>query len=159
VNGMRYEFAVAAANVLGTGGLSEPATATPEAAAIALSTSDVADGGRVTVRVTGLVPGQEYVFVMHSTPVVLGAATADGDGVVVFAFTVPASVAPGPHTITVHPGDASAPEVARAAITVTAASVLPATGMPASAVAVPVAFAVLTLAAGGVLALRRRTTA
>ncbi len=48
---------------------------------------------------TGFVPGEEVTVTLHSTTVVLGTVTAGADGSISYAFTVPAGLEAGPHTV------------------------------------------------------------
>src|SRR5690606_39805577 len=47
----------------------------------------------------GFEPGEVVVATLHSTPRVLGSVVADDDGAVAFAFTIPADLEPGVHTL------------------------------------------------------------
>ena len=110
-------------------------------------------GGTITVRVSGLLPGEDYTVELHSDPVVLGAVRADADGTIQATFRIPATAAPGQHTIVaLHQGAA----VATLAVTVTAAAGIAATG--ADLRGLWLAAMLLLAGAGAVLASRRRPT-
>lgn len=66
-----------------------------------LSASTAQPGSTVSVRATGLVPGERVDAAVHSDPVRLGSRTADARGEAGFAFTVPAGFEPGEHTVRV----------------------------------------------------------
>lgn len=75
-----------------------PATPVP-AAALKLSVSEAVVGDTVEAKVTGLVPGTEVAFELHSTPVALGKVKADANGVATFSFKVPENTTAGTHTV------------------------------------------------------------
>ncbi len=64
------------------------------------SSSSVARGGTLTIRGEGFTPEEPVDVTLFSTPVPLGSFTADSKGVVEVKVTIPASTAPGAHTIT-----------------------------------------------------------
>jgi hypothetical protein len=66
-----------------------------------LSTSSGPGGTTLTVNAGGFMPGSSAQIIFHSTPVVLASVKADGNGLVSASVTVPASAAPGDHTIEV----------------------------------------------------------
>ncbi|MCK3768789.1 HtaA domain-containing protein [Microbacterium aerolatum] len=58
-------------------------------------------GDLVTISVSGFQPYEKDVkIVVYSTPVLLGTADADANGVVTWTGTLPATLADGPHTLT-----------------------------------------------------------
>lgn len=69
------------------------------AAALNLSVSEAVVGDTVEAKVTGLVPGTEVAFELHSTPVALGKVKADANGVATFSFKVPENTTAGTHTV------------------------------------------------------------
>ncbi|GAA2090714.1 hypothetical protein GCM10009759_14500 [Kitasatospora saccharophila] len=62
-------------------------------------TTDLVPGGGVTVTGGGYQPGGTIELTLHSTPVALGKATADGSGSFTTTVTLPADTTPGTHTI------------------------------------------------------------
>lgn len=58
-------------------------------------------GADQVLHVSGLEPEEQVLLFLHSDPVYLGSATADAQGVVEFAFSVPGGTAPGEHRIEV----------------------------------------------------------
>jgi hypothetical protein len=62
--------------------------------------TSVKQGGTQTVTGTGFSSGEHVSGVLHSTPVSLGSGTAGPTGSVAVTFTVPASLDPGQHTVT-----------------------------------------------------------
>ncbi|MEO8220823.1 MAG: metallophosphoesterase, partial [Specibacter sp.] len=70
-------------------------------AGITLSAATLVPGGQLTVTGTGFKPGSKASFTLHSTPVLLGTATADARGVVTLQVTLPVDVAPGEHSIVI----------------------------------------------------------
>jgi hypothetical protein len=57
-------------------------------------------GEALTLTYTGFQPGEQVTLVMRSTPVTLGTFTADANGTVTAAVTLPASAEEGTHTLT-----------------------------------------------------------
>lgn len=95
---------------------------------VSLSASSVVAGGVIDVSASGLTPGTSYVVVLHSDPVTLGTATADGAGALSLArATVPASTPAGAHTVTVAAASDPSIVIASAPLTVTAAATTPGT--------------------------------
>ncbi|MFF2277796.1 endonuclease/exonuclease/phosphatase family protein [Agromyces sp. NPDC058126] len=97
-------------------GCGTPEPATP---AIELGAGSVAAGATVDVSGSGFGPAAELRVELHSTPVVLGTATADEAGAFRSTMTIPADTAPGAHTLVVIGADGAE---ASAALTVTAAA-------------------------------------
>jgi hypothetical protein len=83
VNGVTYDF--------------EPSA--PAAPSARASQDAVSPGGQVTVHATGFLPHERVSVTLHSTPVNVATATADGSGAVTVTFTVPAGIDPGDHVI------------------------------------------------------------
>lgn len=87
----------------------------------------MAPGGKLTITGTGFKPGSKVSFTLHSTPVLLGTATADAKGVATLAVTLPADVAAGAHSIVVDGvGVDGKPRQLSIALTITAAATTPA---------------------------------
>jgi hypothetical protein len=61
----------------------------------------VQPGGEITVGGGGFVPGHVVRLTLHSTPIDLGTAVADARGIVSAAVTIPQTVTPGVHHITI----------------------------------------------------------
>jgi hypothetical protein len=57
-------------------------------------------GGENSLTASGFRPGEQVAATLHSTPVDLGTYTASASGIVAFTFTVPATLEPGNHTVT-----------------------------------------------------------
>ena len=74
-------------------------TTSPTNADGSVTPSTVAPDGSVTVESTGWKASSSVAATLHSDPVSLGTLTADADGKVSGAFTVPAGTAAGAHTI------------------------------------------------------------
>lgn len=104
------------------GSVTNPATA------LTLSAGSGSVGDRITVSGTHFTPGTQVALVFNSTPVTLGTATAQADGTLTFAFSVP-TVPAGAHTVTASIGGTV---VASAAFTVTAAGTASSSGDPAA---------------------------
>ena len=62
--------------------------------------STVALKAKLTVAGSGFEPGELVSVAVHSTTIALASVTADGTGTVVTTVTVPATLLPGAHTIT-----------------------------------------------------------
>ncbi len=131
---------------------------------VEVSARSVVAGGSLDVRATGFAPGERVEVQLNSTPVQLAQATADADGIVALRVTVPVTVEPGNHTLSVRgefSGTASAPLTVRAATEPAAAGGTPSRGassMPDTGAEVGslAAFAALTMLLGGVLVAARR---
>jgi len=126
-------------------------------AEIELSTDTVVQGGSLELIARGFGAGEQVTIDLHSDPIQLATATADGSGSFRLQVTVPVTVGPGDHTIVVTGVDSGLS--AEAALTVTAAAAGGDGGLPGTGGIVPVALVVLLLAlliAGGVLVIRRR---
>ncbi|MCI0157294.1 hypothetical protein KNO15_11370 [Leifsonia shinshuensis] len=118
--------------------------------------ASVTSGSALTVTGVDLQPGT-YSVVLHSDPIVLGSTTVPASGVLSFSATVPASVAPGAHTVQLLSGSTV---IASAALTVTAASAPAALAATGSDLGTPIGIAVLLLVSGvTAVALRRRRAA
>ncbi|TFV63432.1 UNVERIFIED_ORG: hypothetical protein E4P37_14725 [Bacillus sp. AZ43] len=123
-----------------------------------LASGDAVRAGRSFVlRYAGFLPGERVTVVMHSTPVQLGAFTADDDGVVTAPVTIPASAAGGEHTLTLT-GETSGEQ----ALPFTVAEPPPSRAVDreagAGGVVLPATLlgAALVLGAAGALVVRRR---
>ncbi|GAA2048224.1 hypothetical protein GCM10009820_02950 [Leifsonia soli] len=152
-----YSGRIACDLPLGAQGVAGSVTNPPTA--LTLSAGSGAVGDRITVSGTHFAPGTQVALVFNSTPVSLGTATAQADGTLTFAFSVP-TVPAGAHTVTASIGGTV---VASAAFTVTAAGTASSSGDPAalastgsdvSGMAGLIALALLI--AGALLMLRRR---
>ncbi|RQP12848.1 MAG: hypothetical protein EAS51_01620 [Microbacteriaceae bacterium] len=106
-------------------------------------------GGTVTVQASGLLAGESYTVELHSDPVVLGTAVADGAGTIAATFRIPASIAPGRHTLVLLRNGVS---VGTSPLTVAAQPTLAATGADAG----PVGLAVTLLLSGAAALLASR---
>ncbi|WP_309103735.1 esterase-like activity of phytase family protein [Microbacterium sp.] len=140
----------------------------PAEPSLSVSPATVQAGSSVTISGRGFPASAEVRFELHSAAVVLGSAMADAAGNVRFVATIPADTAAGAHEIVAFAGDLTV----RAALAVTASGsdAAPGTGSGAgsqdgdlastggeTAWLLPVAAAAgLLLAAGALLALRRR---
>ena len=101
----------------------EPGTGGP---AIGLSAPSVAQGSGLTVRGTGFPAGGKVTVTVGSTPIVLGSADADAEGAFEVSGVIPATFAPGAHTVTAVSGDVSV----SLPLTVTAVVVVPTEPVP-----------------------------
>ncbi|POH58513.1 family 20 glycosylhydrolase [Arthrobacter glacialis] len=151
-------------------------SASAPAGGIGLSADSVFAGGKLTITGKGFKPGTSASFTLHSTPVNLGTATVDAQGVVSLSVSLPADVAAGQHSIVIDGVgvDGQARQLS-AALTITAAAVTPTTTQGTAATTTPAeddlantganatvfgGLAVLLLLAGGtVFAVNRRRTA
>ena len=137
-------------------------------ASVQLGSTSVAQGGELSVTVTGLEPGQQIAATLFSEPLVVsGIPAADASGRTAFTVAIPRDFATGAHRLVVTSGTLAPIEVG---VTVTAAAdagTSPAGTSPAGTIAstggtLPIALAiggVLALTAGGLLvAARRRST-
>lgn len=98
---------------------------TPAKPALSLGASTVKAGGTLALDGTGFTPGATVSVELHSTPAVLGSATANAAGTISLRATIPATTATGTHSVVVLQGTT---ELARIAVTVAAADVAPGTG-------------------------------
>jgi len=73
---------------------------TPSHPRNAISISIVTPGGRVSITISGFVPGEIIIIVIHSDPVQLATAKADAGGGATASFVIPSDIPAGPHTIT-----------------------------------------------------------
>lgn len=121
-------------------------------ATIEVGSGTVARGGTLAVEVAGLKPGQVITATLFSDPIVAsGLPAADASGTVRFSLAIPRDFAVGPHTLVVETaGEASL----SAAVTVTAATGLAATGWDGLGSILPLA--ALLILAGGLLLVARR---
>ncbi|MFB9644621.1 HtaA domain-containing protein [Microbacterium terregens] len=97
-------------------------------AAIRLNADSVPQGGALTVDGVGFPAGQTVTVTMNSEPITLGAAAADDSGAFSVTGSIPASFAPGVHTVVATAGDLSA----SAPVTVTATAIVPVPPAPAA---------------------------
>jgi primary-amine oxidase len=65
----------------------------------AASRSTTADGDTITANATGFLDDEQIDAVLHSDPIDLGTYTADADGNLSFAVTIPADLPLGEHHI------------------------------------------------------------
>ncbi|WP_051259440.1 alpha-L-fucosidase [Schaalia suimastitidis] len=72
---------------------------TPHDTQVEVSTPQVALGGTVTFSAANFVPGELVTFTVHSTPRVIGTATADQTGRATLTWTVPVEMELGAHRI------------------------------------------------------------
>ncbi len=72
---------------------------------VTISSFTVKQGGEITFTGAGFEPGTAVTATVHSDPVVLGTRTADANGAVSFAWTVPADFEATEHTIELTWGD------------------------------------------------------
>ncbi|GAA0817550.1 fibronectin type III domain-containing protein [Spirilliplanes yamanashiensis] len=171
-NGVAYRFTVTATSDQGPSPASAASnTTTPVRTAnkdIAIDRASVEPGGTVTLRAEGYRPGASVRFTFYSTPVVLGSATAGGNGVATLTAALPAGAALGAHTVrALGVGASGRPLSQDIDVRVAAATGggggdedeggLPVTGPGATATA-GVALALLLAGAALVLATRRRRT-
>ncbi|MEO8221032.1 MAG: LPXTG cell wall anchor domain-containing protein, partial [Specibacter sp.] len=68
---------------------------------VSLNAGALVPGGRLTITGKGFKPGTKASFTLHSTPVLLGTAVADANGVVTLLVSLPVDVAPGKHRIVI----------------------------------------------------------
>jgi hypothetical protein len=108
----------ATTTTVASGGGSTTTTAAPSNAAT-VSSSTVAPGGALVVTGNGFQPGSSAGIFVFSTPVLIGTATADANGVITKQVAIPATLAAGAHTIQIQGIDPSgATRIVTAAITV-----------------------------------------
>lgn len=103
----------------------DPKPTDPAQPALSLGAATVTAGGTIDLSGSGFAPGSTVTVELHSTPVVLGAATADASGAITLRAVIPAATPAGTHSVVVLQG---ATELARIAVTVTAANAGPGTG-------------------------------
>lgn len=107
-------------------------------------------------------PGETVVFYLHSTPVLLGSAVADANGVATLRVTLPADAAPGSHHVQATGGTSG--RVAEIPLTIVAPKAAASDGAAPAALAVTgssardmvVVQALLLVSGAGLLLLRRR---
>ncbi len=80
-------------------GPTDPELPTTGGAEVTLDVTEAAQGAGIAVAGTGFDPGESVRIELHSTPIVLGTATADANGEVGATVTIPASAETGAHTI------------------------------------------------------------
>jgi LPXTG-motif cell wall-anchored protein len=106
-------FLAPAISTLESAGAASPPVSYQGGCTLVLSAVSATQGGQLSVTAKGFPAGALVTFTLHSDPVVLGSATADGNGDATLTFTLPADTTPGMHTITavgVPPGQCD-PEV------------------------------------------------
>lgn len=118
-----------------------------------LRTGQVRVGGVLRATLTGLEPGQRVTATVYSTPVEIGTFTADADGEIAIAWTVPSSLPVGEHRL-VLTSDGLDPVEVELEVLAATSEALAATGATLAS-ALLVALALLG-AGAGVLHLRRR---
>ncbi|MDQ1123188.1 fibronectin type III domain-containing protein [Microbacterium trichothecenolyticum] len=124
---------------------------------VLLSTREATPGSALRIEAGGFAPGEHVSIELHSTPVLLGTATADDEGRIRARVSIPADAEPGEHRI-VLVGATSARTVG-APLTITRSASAPpiASGLAATGSALPVTLMVLgaaLVAAGGAIVLR-----
>ncbi|GHE11933.1 prealbumin-like fold domain-containing protein [Klenkia taihuensis] len=163
-------FAVPAATSVGTrdtafrltvaGPTTTPPTTAPRTTGAATAAAPtVAAGRQQTITAGGFTPGETVRGTLYSTPVDLGTAVADAQGVATFTFTLPAGFEPGTHTVTAVGLTSGA--TSSVTFTVTAAGT-PALAHTGVEVAPLLGLGALALSGGAVLTVagtRRRRTA
>ncbi|SDF61869.1 hypothetical protein [Klenkia brasiliensis] len=78
-----------------------PPTTAPRTTGTATAAAPtVAAGRQQTITAGGFTPGETARGTLYSTPVDLGTAVADAQGMATFTFTLPAGFEPGTHTVT-----------------------------------------------------------
>lgn len=88
---------------------------------VTVTSGEVTAGGTLSFEAEGFAPGSEVVVELHSDPIRLGIVQADQAGRIAGDVTVPATVAPGVHTLVLIGQDATgAPLELRAAVTIAA---------------------------------------
>ncbi|SCX39822.1 hypothetical protein SAMN03159343_0799 [Klenkia marina] len=134
-----------------------PPTSAPGAATAASAT--LAVGRQQTVTAGGFTPGETVRGTLYSTPVDLGTAVADAQGVATFTFTVPAGLEVGVHTVTAVGLTSGSTSTVTFTVTAGGDAVLATTGVD---VAPLLGLGALAVGAGSALAFagtRRRRTA
>jgi hypothetical protein len=76
-------------------------TVTDSAGGIQQAGATLTAGRHYQVTLRGVLPGSHYTIQIHSTPVTVGSMTADASGTASAGFVPPASLATGPHTLSV----------------------------------------------------------
>jgi hyaluronoglucosaminidase len=138
----------------------------PAGCTIQISKVTAVPGDQLTVTASGYPAGAVVTFTLHSTPVVLGSATATAGGVATLVFTLPAGTVPGLHTITANgvPSGECDPLVS-ADLQVDAASVVSPTTAAATTGTLPrtgtnsaelIQLALVLIAVGGLITLATR---
>lgn len=111
-----------------TQSVSPAPSASAPAGGIGLSADSISAGGKLTITGKGFKSGSSASFTLHSTPVNLGTATVDAQGVATLSVSLPASVAPGQHSIVIDGvGVNGQARQLSAALTITAAATAPET--------------------------------
>ncbi len=90
-----------------------------------LASASVMQGSKQTVTGTGFGAGEKVSAVLHSAPIALSTVSANTSGTAVVTFTVPATLAVGPHSVVLT--GATSGLTSTASFTVTAAPVAPVT--------------------------------
>jgi hypothetical protein len=156
---MRGKLALIAVIAALSLGVASPAFAYgPNAAAITSSTSTTGPGGSLTIFGSNFVPGETITFVLHSTPVTLGATTADPSGSFSMNVTIPSDTTPGAHTIvaTGSTGDSSTTDLTVTGGTASVAVATPNLPFTGADIAVVSGVGAIALAIGGMLLLAGR---
>jgi hypothetical protein len=135
-NGTTYTVKVVAHSAAGDSSAS-PASATVTPSGVVggssnlhASDSSPTPGGAITLTATGFQPGSSVDFYLHSAPVYLGSAVANGSGVATLHTTLSSGIVAGSHTLTAQGLSTGGVPVSRAfGLTIAAASGhLPVTG-------------------------------
>ncbi|MTD15635.1 LPXTG cell wall anchor domain-containing protein [Nakamurella sp. YIM 132087] len=129
-----------------------PATSTSESASVSADLGSVAQGGSVTVTVSGFLPGETARVELHSTPIVLGTFLIGADGAGSATVTIPDDAEAGQHEIWVI-GETSGVVVT---IPVTVEPSLAATGVSSGVTTLGIIGLVTLLLGGSLLLIARR---
>ncbi|WP_157749391.1 hypothetical protein [Jatrophihabitans sp. GAS493] len=87
--------------------------------------STLTPGQSLSISTSGFAPGEKVTPVVHSTPITLAAVTADAEGNLIYAFTVPAGLEGGAHTLVLSGAHTSTTFSFRIDSTVTGATITP----------------------------------
>ncbi|MET0628044.1 MAG: HtaA domain-containing protein [Acidimicrobiia bacterium] len=121
-----------------------------------LNKTTVAHGESLTVTADGFTPGEQVEVWVHSDPIFIGAARADGNGNVVYTFTVTTAVPVGTHHVEVR-GISSSHAQLSGEFSVTGARTLAFTGSNGSSANLALLGGVMViLGAGALLAAHRQ---
>jgi len=118
-------------------------------------------GGTVTVEAWGLLIDEEYTVELHSDPVVLGTVRSDAAGTIDATFRIPASVAPGKHTLVLLHGGVAVDTLSLTVTAQPAVAAIASTGADSGGVGIAAALLLAGLLAVGAarVAVRRRWVA